>query len=79
MLRNRLFVAAGAAWQDHVEAAITFYSVHVGIAAMAICSIAQRRIAERSAFLCRRSQSKMVSLKPAITGKGGRGQQHWQR
>ncbi len=53
-------VAAGQGWQDQVEAAATFFSVHVGVAAMAACSIAQRRIAERAAFL--RSSAKAVGL-----------------
>ncbi len=42
-----------------MEAAFSFYSMHVGVAAMAVCSIAQRRIAERAAFL--RSESEAVS------------------
>ena len=42
-----------------MEAAATFYSVQVGVAAMAACCIAQHRIAERSAFL--RSYSQAVS------------------
>jgi hypothetical protein len=43
-----------------VEAALTFYSVHVGVAAMAVCSVAQRRVAERSSFLRRRSEAVRV-------------------
>ena len=58
-------VIAGKGWQDRIEAAATFYSVHVGVAAMAVCSVGQRRLAERAAFLRRRSE-------PVRGGGGGR-------
>ena len=59
ILKKKFLVAAGQEWQDRVEAAITFYSVHVGVGAMAVCSIAQHRIAERAAFL--RSRPKVMN------------------
>jgi hypothetical protein len=52
-----MLFAAGEGWQDRVEAAATFYSVHVGVAAMAVCSVGQRRLTERAAFIRRRSET----------------------
>lgn len=43
-------------WPERLETAATFYSVHVGLAVMATCSVAQRRLAERAAFLRRSSK-----------------------
>lgn len=49
-------VAADKGWQERVEAAATFYSVHLGVAAMAVCSVGQHRHVVREAFLRRRSE-----------------------
>ncbi len=47
---------AGQAWLDRLEAAVTFYSVHVGVPAMAAFCIAQHRIAQRAVFFSHRSK-----------------------
>ncbi len=52
-----ILVCAGKSLQDRLEAALTFYSVHVGVAAMAVCSIAQRRLDERAAYLHHRTEA----------------------
>ena len=51
-----ILFAVGKGWQDRVEAAFTFCSIHVGLAAMAVCSVGQRRLAERAGFLQRSSE-----------------------
>ena len=50
-------------WQDRLEATATFFSVHVGVAAMVVCIVGQRRFTERAAFL-RRCSLLVRSLKP---------------
>ncbi len=45
-----------------MEAAAAFYSVQVGVAAMAAFSVAQRRLDERAAFLRRRSEPVRVPI-----------------
>ena len=58
---------AGKGWQERVEAAFTFFSMHVGLAAMAVCSVGQRRLAERAGFLRRCSESEAVRGPTSLT------------